>query len=93
MYLRDKGRTDLHLLQRRFVIGWESNRYGDITMPLSLKTIGSAGYRDQWNKSFGCVQVNRKGKRQRTLNAGDLLRQVQNVELFIGQTKLGELSS
>ena len=47
MYLRDKGRTDLHLLQRRFVIGWESNRYGDITMPLSLKTIGSAGYRNQ----------------------------------------------
>ena len=26
--------------------------------PLSLKTIGSAGYRDQWNKRFGCVQVN-----------------------------------
>ena len=28
-------------------------------MPLSLKTIGSAGYRDQWNKKFGSVQVNR----------------------------------
>ena len=27
-------------------------------MPLSLKTIGSAGYRDQWNKRFGWVQVN-----------------------------------
>ena len=31
----------------RFVIGWENNGDGDITMPLSLKTIGSAGYRDQ----------------------------------------------
>ena len=29
-------------------------------MPLSLKTIGSAGYKDQWNKSFGRVLVNRK---------------------------------
>ena len=29
-------------------------------MRLSLKTIGSAGYRDQWNKKFGLVQVNRK---------------------------------
>ena len=28
-------------------------------MPLSLKTIGSAGYRDQWNKRVGCVLVNR----------------------------------
>ena len=35
----------------------ENNRDGD--MPLSLKTIGSAGYRDQWNKRFRCVQVNR----------------------------------
>ena len=26
---------------------WENNRDGDITMPLSLKTIGSAGYKDQ----------------------------------------------
>ena len=26
-----------------FVIGWENNMDGDITMPLSLKTIGSAG--------------------------------------------------
>ena len=42
-----------------FVIGWENNRDGDITMPLSLKTIGSAGYKDQWNKKFKCVQVNR----------------------------------
>ena len=28
-------------------------------MPLFLKTIGSAGYRDQWNKKVWCVQVNR----------------------------------
>ena len=27
--------------------------------PLSLKTIGSAGYMHQWNKRFGWVQVNR----------------------------------
>ena len=42
------------------MIGWENNRDGDITMLLSVKTIGSAGYRDQWNKSFGTVLVNRK---------------------------------
>ena len=29
--------------------------YGDITMPLSLKTIGSAGDRDQWNKGLRWV--------------------------------------
>ena len=45
--------------KQRFVIGWENNRDGDITMALSLKTIGSAGYRDQWNKRFEWVQVNR----------------------------------
>ena len=39
--------ADLHLFQAKLVIGWENNRNGDITMPLSLKTIGSAGYRDQ----------------------------------------------
>ena len=39
--------ADLPLFQARFVIGWENNRDGDITMPLSLKTIGSAGYWDQ----------------------------------------------
>ena len=39
--------ANLHLFQTRFVIGWENNRDGDVTMPLSLKTIGSAGYRDQ----------------------------------------------
>ena len=32
------------------MIDWENNRDGDITMPPSLKTIGSAGYRDQWLK-------------------------------------------
>ena len=47
MYLRDKGRTDLHLFQTRFVVGWESNRNGDITIPLSLKTTGSVDYREQ----------------------------------------------
>ena len=50
--------ANLHLFQTRFVISWENNRDGDVTMPLSLKTIGSAGYRDQWNKGFGWVQVN-----------------------------------
>ena len=39
--------ADLHLFHIRFVIGWENDRDGDMTMPLSLKTIGSAGYRDQ----------------------------------------------
>ena len=47
-------------LGTRFVIGPENNRDGDITMLLSLKTIGSAGYRDQRNKNFGRVLVNRK---------------------------------
>ena len=51
--------ADLHLFQTKFVIGWENNRDGDIIMPLSLKTIGNAGYRDQWNKRFGCMQVKR----------------------------------
>ena len=37
---------DLHQFQTRFVIGWENVRDGDITIPLSLKTKGSAGYRD-----------------------------------------------
>ena len=39
--------ADLHLFQTRSVIGWENNKDGDITMPLYLKTIGSAGYWDQ----------------------------------------------
>ena len=34
MYLRDKGRTDLHLFQTRFVIGWENNRDGDNNAPI-----------------------------------------------------------
>ena len=45
--------------QTTIVFGWKNNRDGDITMPISLKTIGSAGYRHQWNKRFGWVQVNR----------------------------------
>ena len=51
--------VDQHLFQTRFLIGWENNRDGDITMPLYLKKIGSAGYKDQWNKKFDFVQVNR----------------------------------
>ena len=47
-------------LGTRFVIGSENNMDGNITMPLSLKTIGSVGYRDQLNKSFGRVLVNWK---------------------------------
>jgi len=34
-------------IPNKVVIGWENNMDGDITMPISLKTIGSAGYRDQ----------------------------------------------
>ena len=37
------------------------------------------------------MRVNRKGKRQRTLIAGALLRPVSNVDLFMGGTKLGGL--
>ena len=40
------------------MIGWENNRDGGITMPLSLKTIRSAGCTDQWNKRIGRVLVN-----------------------------------
>ena len=39
--------VNLHRFQIRFVIGWENNRDGDITMPLSRKTICCACYRDQ----------------------------------------------
>ena len=39
--------ADLYLFQTRLVIGWENNGDGDITMPLSPKTIGSAGDKDQ----------------------------------------------
>ena len=41
-----RGPTCTHS-KKVFVIGWENNRDGDVTMPISLKTIGSAGYRDQ----------------------------------------------
>ena len=44
-WLRVRIGADLHPFQTRFVIGWENNGDGDITMPLSLKTIGSAGYK------------------------------------------------
>ena len=44
IWLRLLQGADLHLFQTRFVIGWENNRGGDMTMPLSLKTISSAGY-------------------------------------------------
>ena len=33
-------------IPNKVVIGWENNMDGDKTMPISLKTIGSAGYRD-----------------------------------------------
>lgn len=49
--------ADQHLFQTRFVISLDNNRDGNITISLS-KTIGSAGCRDQWNKRFGCMQVN-----------------------------------
>ena len=39
------------------MLSLDNNRDGNITMSLS-KTIGSAGCRDQWNKRFGCMQVN-----------------------------------
>ena len=45
MLFLDQSGADLHLFQTRFVIDWENNRDGDKTMPLSLKTTGSAGYR------------------------------------------------
>ena len=47
LFRQADSRADLHLIQTRFVIGWENNRDDDITMPLSPKAIGSAGYRDQ----------------------------------------------
>ena len=42
----DSG-AELHLFQTRLMIGWEKSRDDDITMLLSLKAIGSVGYRDQ----------------------------------------------
>ena len=49
-----RGPTCTHSKQGLWLAG-KTKRDGDMTMPLSLKTIGSAGYRDQWNKMFGCV--------------------------------------
>ena len=69
--------ADRHLFQTRFVIGWENNRDSFVTMPLSPKTIGSVGYRDQWNKMFGwgrlidvSLQISKSDvpKSQRVLN-------------------------
>ena len=57
--------TDLHLFQTTFVICWENNRDGDITMPLSLKTIGNAGYSDQWKRGLGAsrsIEILESGK-------------------------------
>ena len=34
---------------------------GDMTKPLSMKTIVSGGYRNQWKKRFGRVLVNFPG--------------------------------
>ena len=48
-YLESITQDNLTLgpIPNKAVIGWENNMDGDITMPISLKTIGSAGYRDQ----------------------------------------------
>ena len=36
-------RICVYAVQTRFATGWENNRDGDITMPLSLKILGIAG--------------------------------------------------
>ena len=59
LFMGESSMLHVHCIQTRFVIGWKNNKNGDISMPLSLKTIGNAGYRDQWNNTFGWVQVNR----------------------------------
>ena len=41
--------VDLHRFQLRFVIGWENNKDGDITLPLSLKAKGGL----EWCWSIG----------------------------------------
>ena len=51
----DQSGADLRLFQTRFVIGWENNRDGDKTMPLSLKTIGSEGYRRIFADVIVCI--------------------------------------
>ena len=42
LFRQADSRADQHLFQTRFMIGLENNRDDDITMPLSLKAIGSA---------------------------------------------------
>ena len=39
-----QDRADLQVFQTRWL---KNNKDGDISIPLSLKTIGNAGYRDQ----------------------------------------------
>ena len=45
MLFLDQSGADLRVFQTKFAIGWENNGDGHKTMSLSLKTIGSAGYR------------------------------------------------
>ena len=62
-----------------------------------LKRSDTGYYKCSANNSQGkdedTMYLRVKGRRQRTLNAGALLRPVPNVELFMGRTKLGGLSS
>ena len=63
----------------------------------TLKRSDTGYYRCYANNSEGydsaVMYLRVKGRRQWTLNAGALLRPVPNVELFMGRTKLGGLSS
>ena len=63
----------------------------------TLKRSDTGYYRCYANNSKGndsaVMYLRVKGRRQWTLNAGALLRPVPNVELFMGRTKLGGLSS
>ena len=63
----------------------------------TLKRSDTGYYKCSANNSQGkdedTMYLRVKGRRQRTLNAGVLLRPVPNVELFMGRTKLGGLSS
>ena len=62
----------------------------------TLKRSDTGYYKCFANNSKGkdedTIYLRVKGRRQRTLNAGALLRPVPNVELFMGRTKLGGLS-
>ena len=62
----------------------------------TLKRSDTGYYKCSANNSQGkdedTMYLRVKGRRQRTLNAGALLRPVPNVELFMGRTKLGGLS-